>query len=222
MHLPVDFAEPLRRGIATMARRTPHACSILIPQGGVTAGIMAGTFATKEEDETICDPLRRGMVCFSRSKRVTNLLVSRGWKVDLECVVASYHGSRFPEHEISGVSYRWLTVNDFPVVVATYHNVGEAYVRERLEQGVLLGTYVDGNLAGYIGLHQEGTLGMLMIFPEFRRRHLATELEKRYCNILIDRGDLPFCDIVVGNDASVRLHARLGFSFERLHCWWLS
>ncbi|MFA6890838.1 MAG: hypothetical protein WCQ66_02025, partial [Sphaerochaetaceae bacterium] len=62
MHLPVDFAEPLRRGIATMARRTPHACSILIPQGGVTAGIMAGTFATKEEDETICDPLRRGMV----------------------------------------------------------------------------------------------------------------------------------------------------------------
>ena len=65
-----------------------------------------------------------------------------------------------------------------------------AIVRQR---GDLLCGYLAGALAGFIGRHQEGSLGMLYVFPRFRRLGLAAELETQAIARCLAQGDLPYC-----------------------------
>ena len=51
------------------------------------------------------------------------------------------------------------------------------YVEDRLKAGVIFGAFVDGRLAGFVGEHHEGSMGMLEVVPEFRRRGIAQALE---------------------------------------------
>jgi hypothetical protein len=224
MWLPIDISEPLRRRMARVGFQTEHAVSIVFPQEGGMTGVYASSRASNEEITRLCDSVTPGMICFSRSRRAAEQLLLRGWRMDLLCHVAFYDGPAYEEHLPSEVSFRWLTMDDFPVVVETYHNptISEEALRKRVEGRVMLGVCVDGTLAGYIGEHTEGKIGLLEIFPPFRRRHLTTFLEQRYCNLLLSQGEKPFCDIIAGNTSSTNLHTSLGFRFEHPFCWWLS
>ena len=41
---------------------------------------------------------------------------------------------------------------------------------------MFFGAFVDGQLAGFVGEHSEGSMGMLEIFPAYRRRGLGYSL----------------------------------------------
>lgn len=75
---------------------------------------------------------------------------------------------------------------------------------------MLLG-YKDNELVGFIGEHLEGGMGLLLVFPEHRRKGYAEELEKAYIKHTIDRGFVPFGQVVVGNEPSFKLQEKLGF-----------
>ena len=53
----------------------------------------------------------------------------------------------------------------------------EGYVTERLRAGVMIGAFVDGRLAGFAGIHSEGSMGMLEVFEPFRRQGIGYALE---------------------------------------------
>lgn len=94
-----------------------------------------------------------------------------------------------------------------------------AIVRQR---GDLLCGYLDGTLAGFIGRHQEGSLGMLYVFPRFRRLGLAAELEARAIARCLAQGDLPYADIFTDNAASLALQRKLGFTVrEDMRSYWV-
>ncbi|MFR8333203.1 MAG: hypothetical protein ACLU9S_13295 [Oscillospiraceae bacterium] len=44
-----------------------------------------------------------------------------------------------------------------------FHN--PEYVEDRLKAGVIFGAFADGRLAGFVGEHHEGGMGMLEVFP---------------------------------------------------------
>ena len=83
----------------------------------------------------------------------------------------------------------------------------------------MIGAEVDGQLAGFMGRHSEGAMGMLEILPAFRRRSLGSELEKAYINRLLDASLTPYCHVVHTNEASLQLQKKLGlvFSEEMVH-----
>lgn len=41
----------------------------------------------------------------------------------------------------------------------------------------MTGAFLDGVLAGFIGIHEEGSIGMLEVLPAYRRRSLGYALE---------------------------------------------
>ena len=45
---------------------------------------------------------------------------------------------------------------------------GRDYVAERLAAGAMTGAFLDGVLAGFIGIHEEGSIGMLEVLPAYR------------------------------------------------------
>ena len=89
-----------------------------------------------------------------------------------------------------------------------------------MDKGVMLGAFVEGKLAGFMGQHPEGSQGLLFVFPEYRRLGLAEALERRYVNLDLSRGNVPFGQIFVGNTPSRRLQEKLGMEFsDKYICW---
>lgn len=100
------------------------------------------------------------------------------------------------------------------------HADDEEYHRERLRSGAMFGAFRDRTLTGFIGIHSEGSIGMLEVLPEYRHHGIASILESFLVNRLLTEGNVPFAQIVVGNEASLALHRKLHFSIsERTLCW---
>lgn len=137
---------------------------------------------------------------------------------------AVYPGGEAPVLPVrEGLSIRPLTLEDLDFVLENYHNPGafEAHIRERIGEG-MLGGMVDGQLAGFAGVHQEGTVGMLEVLPQFRRRGLAEALEAAVIAQQLRRGRLPYCHVRHGNTASEKLQRKLGLVFDHSRTlYWL-
>jgi ribosomal protein S18 acetylase RimI-like enzyme len=121
----------------------------------------------------------------------------------------------------SGADIRLLGEADLPVVLKHYHPVdGPAYVCERLKAG-MLGIFEGGELAGFIGTHSEGSIGLLEVLPAFRRRGLAILLESAMMRNQQALGCVPYAQIKQGNEASIALHKKLGMEVteEASLCW---
>ena len=94
------------------------------------------------------------------------------------------------------------------------------YVAERISAGEMWGAWVEGKLCGFIGLHDEGAMGILEVDPDSRRLHLGTELESWLINHRVSNGAYAYCQIVEGNHASMGLQKRLGLTFSDFQvCW---
>lgn len=96
------------------------------------------------------------------------------------------------------------------------------YIGLRLGSGDFLGAFVGGSLAGFIGTHDEGSMGMLEVLPEYRRRGIAAQLETELANRLLARGRVPFAQIEARNAASLALHRKLGFDLSEEKVYWLN
>ena len=59
-----------------------------------------------------------------------------------------------------------------------YKRQDEDYLRSRIQDGMLVGAFYDEKLAGIIGQHCEGSIGMLMVAPKFLSLiHISTRRE---------------------------------------------
>lgn len=101
-----------------------------------------------------------------------------------------------------------------------YTHAPPGYITGRIEAGVMLGVFWNGELAGFIGQHTEGAQGMLEIFPEYRRRGLASALMAANINAALARGETPFGQIVTDNHASLALSRSLGLEISQGIAHW--
>jgi len=92
-----------------------------------------------------------------------------------------------------------------------YHIHSLEEIRETIRDGRLLGGYSGSVLVGFIGRHEEGSLGMLHVFERYRRKGHAFAMEALMVNRMLDEGRLPYGQVVPGNEASMRLQIKLGF-----------
>jgi len=79
----------------------------------------------------------------------------------------------------------------------------------------------EGNFVGFIGFHPEGSMGLLYIFPDYRRQGYAEETEKFLMTECFRRGKIPYGHVVYGNEASMHLQKKLGFEAADQYAYWL-
>lgn len=114
--------------------------------------------------------------------------------------------------EKSNYDIRKLSIEYLDVLNANYKALGPGEDNGKtLLAGEVLGLFEDGNLAGIVGRHPEGCLGMLMVFEKYRRKGYGEALEKAKINDLIDRGQRVFEEVIEGNEISFALQSKLGF-----------
>ncbi|MEA4870307.1 MAG: GNAT family N-acetyltransferase [Christensenella sp.] len=146
-----------------------------------------------------------------------------GFFVSMECRHAVYPSAEpIPYSLPEGAEIRPLDVGYLDFVHAHYHMVDDAaYLRERLEAG-MFGVFVGGRIAGFIGTHEEQTMGLLEILPDYRRLGLAYALEAHLINHLLSIGQTPFCQVAIHNEPSLRLQKKLGLTLSETVVNWLT
>lgn len=119
---------------------------------------------------------------------------------------------------------RPLTVADLDHVTGRYPACERAYLRQRLLAGAMYGVYMSGDEmspAGFIGIHEDGSMGMLHVDEAHRRQGLASSLEGWLVNRHLKRGEIPYCRFQEGNMAAMCLQEKLGLCLCDEPMWWL-
>lgn len=115
-----------------------------------------------------------------------------------------------------------LDIEHFDFIKRHYsHDIGDEYIAARLLQGNMYGGYIDGEIVGFIGLHEEGTMGLLEVLPQYHRMKIASTLQAWLSNHLISQGKTPMAQIVQTNTASLSLQRSMGFEISDQLIYWM-
>ena len=118
---------------------------------------------------------------------------------------------------------RPLTQAYAAVAAEHYHLIDDSlsYLTARIAAGRMWGLFEDGRLAGFIGMHSEGSMGMLEILPEYRRKGYGYALEAFLIAWHLQQGWTPYCHVIDGNEASLHLQKKLGLEQAEMPAIWV-
>lgn len=136
-----------------------------------------------------------------------------------ECIQVCY-----PQKQALPVKYkdiRLLGEEFIPYVRERYHMGDSEYVAERIRAGAMYGAFCDEKPVGFIGIHNDGSLGMLFVEETHRRKGLGISLESYAINRICEKGWTPYGHVVTGNETSLGLQERLGLYPSSGTIWWL-
>ncbi|MCM1540277.1 MAG: GNAT family N-acetyltransferase [Blautia sp.] len=85
----------------------------------------------------------------------------------------------------------------------------------------MYGAFVDDRQVGFVGMHSEGSLGLLYVEEAYRRQGIAVSLEAYVINRALEKGWIPYGHVIVGNEKSFALQEKLGLYRSDRTVWWL-
>lgn len=216
LHMGMIF--PIRRGTAEILYAESD--GVLLRE--LASGAYMSSARDAEKDKDLLRPLgKQELFCLHRKDTADWLEKAYAFANRLECFQAVYtNGRRFAES--SALDIRKLGTGHLDTVYEYYHNyVGYEYLKRRLESGAIYGGFLGETLCGFVGTHEEGSIGILEVPEEYRGRGFGSTLEKFMADLILDRGEVPFAQLSVDNRASIALHRKLGFEISTERLYWL-
>lgn len=93
----------------------------------------------------------------------------------------------------------------------TYKDDGIGYIESIIENQPTQCARYKGLPVSWVVQREDGSLGIMYTLESHRRKGLGEWLSKHLIHQVIQKGEMPYLHIVVGNAASVALAERLGF-----------
>jgi len=107
-------------------------------------------------------------------------------------------------------------------VIANYDiAVGADYLSERVKARKIFGGFLDGDMVGFVGIHQEGSIGMLKVLDSYRGKGLGADLATFATNYQLHQKVIPFVQLGVDNEASLATVKKLGYDISPTKIYWL-
>lgn len=97
---------------------------------------------------------------------------------------------------------------------------GVAYMEDAIDRG-MLGAFVEGRPAGFVGTHIEGSMGMLEVLPEYRRRGIGEALLLAMTVFCLEQGKYPYGQVFTDNAPSLALQRKVGMTLSEELLFWL-
>lgn len=133
-----------------------------------------------------------------------------GFSEKLECWQFAYYGEK-PVID-TGLSFRAADEQDLPMLTRHYQLISPEELAEVVRRKSILLGYDRGRLVGFIGEHLEGSMGLLYVLPEYRRRGFGVALQASFMARTMDEGFIPFGQVEKDNQSSLRLQEKLGMT----------
>lgn len=213
VHMAVAFA----RGQVQILHQSPEALLIMDHASGMPmlcadneqAALLALS-AMPDKDVLLIDDMGMAPAIMERL----------GFSGHTACINVVYEGE--PHKVDSPLRLQALSVPQHAATIIThYHLHDEAEIHQMIGEERLLGCFVGQDWVGFIGWHEENSMGLLHVFEQYRRRGYAHALEALQINLILSRGEIPFGQVIVGNEASLALQRKLGFRIADRPMGWL-
>ena len=133
-----------------------------------------------------------------------------GFSEKLECYQVAYYGEKPPAN--SRLTVRTADENDLPMLTETYHLISPEEMEKVVRRGSVLLGYDGDRPVGFIGEHLEGSMGLLYVFPEYRRRGFGYALQTHYIVKTMENGYIPFGQVEKNNLHSLKLQQKIGMT----------
>lgn len=95
------------------------------------------------------------------------------------------------------------------------------YIEDLIGKKRMWGIFDNGTLAGFIGEHSEGSIGLLEVLPEYRRKGYGYKLEAFLINRFLQLGETPFCQVKTDNAKSLALQRKIGMDISGRTTTWI-
>lgn len=211
--LNVDMIECIRRGICRILYASDKAVLIVADSGWVYMLSCEDRELGLELIKTHQPPW---VVLHQMDMR--EAVAGLGYRIGDECWQSAYTKTTPMEETLADI--RRLDRRFLKRIADNYELADEEEIAALLDAGVIYGAFAGGELAGFIGKHEEGSVGLLFVFPEFRRMGIAEALERNYVNRELAEGNVAYGQIFVGNTPSRQLQEKLGMDFsDKFICW---
>lgn len=155
----------------------------------------------------------------ANNKELSDQLQEQGWHLIGAC--SQYLYTAKEPLPVKYKNIRQLTLDDLDYVNQHYHYEEREYLARRIWAGLMFGAYDGDRLVGFIGVHGEGSGGMLYVDREYRRQGIAESLEAYLLNRCIERGWIPYGHVMEGNEASELLQEKMGLYKASKKLYWL-
>ncbi len=141
-----------------------------------------------------------------------------GFSEKLECYQVAYYGEK-PAVD-TGLSVRTADEQDLPTLTDHYQLISPEEFAEAVRRKTIYLGYHKGRLIGFIGEHLEGSMGILYVLPEYRRRGFGTALQTYLIAMTMEKGFIPFGQVEKNNLNSLKLQKKIGMTCsEKLNVW---
>lgn len=222
--LYLDLTEPVRRGTGTVCYAAEDGALVAVElEEGDDLTLYTLWARDGETARRLCRliPPHPFSVTPHEACSLAALREAFGYRDFNPCRQAGYFSPKPLPEPKSPFVVRPLGPEHLAEVAEHYHLTGADYVAGRLEAGVMIGAFSpEGRLAGFMGTHDEGTLGLLEVLPDYRRQGVARLLQSHMTNRALQRGELPYGQIFEGNTPSLALQRSLGFRCSKGFLYW--
>ncbi|WP_084756926.1 GNAT family N-acetyltransferase [Clostridium sp. DMHC 10] len=220
--LNVDMLQCIRRDSAEIIFASDKG---VLLYDAISRAYMMSTEDMKTAKEIISKIPQNANIVVCHQEVYYDLLMSTyHFKDKMICNNSVYTKNTLMEVSKASPEIRLLTRDYIGFIIKHYSKkelCNDDYIGERIDAGVVYGAFIDGELCGFIGSHEEGSIGMLEVLPQFRRRKIATHLIVKAVNEMLKKGFYAYGQIEDGNEASTKLQKKLGFQISKEKICWL-
>ena len=217
--LYLDMLEVLRRGTAQVAWAGEDGVLLYDPPSEVWF-VDARTSAALEE----MLPRMEGCTILTGHQLwyKDRLAAHFGFQTEQICYQSAWLEGEPPAPSPFGGTLRRLDLSWAPWAEEHYsHSFGGLpYLEDAIRRG-MLGAFVAGEPAGFVGTHVEGSIGMLEVLPPFRRQGVGEALLRGMVALCLAEGKHPYGQVFADNLPSLALQRRVGMALSRELLFWL-
>lgn len=131
-----------------------------------------------------------------------------------------YYPKKTPPECPANLRFESMGDEMLDAVCARYQLLTREQVRAHLEEKTLFGGWLRDKWVGFIGIHDERSMGMLYIEPEFRRQGMGFCMEALLIRHMLSMGERVYAQVFCDNTASLRLQKKLGMvQSENTNSW---
>lgn len=139
----------------------------------------------------------------------------------MRCFTAVYTKAAAPQIDID-YDIKQLTLDYVDIVLDTYSHINNRdYICKRIKGGYMYGAFSGDEFMGFIGIHDEGAMGMLEVFPQHRRKGIGYALEAYLIDVLLKQGRIPYAHVIEDNLVSLSLQKKLGMDIINKKVNWI-
>lgn len=153
-----------------------------------------------------------------RNEIIEKYFLKKGFE-ESKCFQAYYDGEPFKLN--NDIDIKKPNRYDLLEIGKTYNLGGLDAIMEADNNDDLFAAYKDKKLIGYVGIHGDGSMGMLYVFNDYRNKGYGSKLEKFVINLQLERKHPPYGQVIHDNFKSLSLQKKLNMKISNGYIYWM-